>query len=116
VNKAIDKMREHLIGTVVVKIGTIKDKTVNILYWPGYGIVMPAAMTTNGNVWAAAEFIHGQGVNKRQLEQMEPGTPVTVECTVLEGENFVELDHTKPVKEIREKLLNAAKQFDEVLE
>ncbi len=115
-NKPIDKMRQHLIATVNVYIGHEKDRTVNVLYWPGYGVVMPSAVTTNGNVWCAAEYIHGQQNNKRQLEKMEPGTPVKVVCTVLDGEAFVELDYTRPVEEIREKLLKAAKQFDGVSE
>jgi len=113
-NKPIDKTREHLIGTVTVKVGQVKDRTVNILYWPGYGVVMPSGMTTNGNVWHAAEFIRGQGHYKRELERMEVGVKVTVECTVLKGEEFVPLDYTRPAAEIKELLSSAARQFDGV--
>lgn len=63
-----------------------EEDTINVEFWPDYGVVLPGEKTTNGDWWVAADWV----VHQLKTGFVEVAFSVLPKEAFLNNRNFVE--------------------------
>lgn len=103
--------RDRTIGYVVERFtheGETEQSVHNVMYWAGYGTVMPSRITTNGDIHIVAEWIKSLPFYIEKNTKDLKGSVTECDVFVLDGDDYSSIHYeAMTVEEIVAKLQSA---------